>query len=296
MIQRLQCIVLFFVSFHLLGQEGLNLATLNEITVGVNKQNEVIYVHELKKGETLYSLSRYFKVSVNDLLIYNNLNLDEPIPLGARIIIPLDINDIWKSIKPKESWIPVYYQVKRKETLFKISNSYFNQRIQDMVARNAIEKLSLSINQKLIVGWWGLAFEEPRVIETINQIENQDSLRLKPEIELPIDSSIIATELISNDSIQLIKPIKLHSTKGIALWDKSETESSALIALHKTAKVGSIIKLQHPVTELIVVAKVVGKIPADVYPDDVDIILSASVASKLGALNSRFRIFMSYYE
>ena len=95
--------------------------------------------------------------------------------------------------------------------------------------------------------------------------------------------------------MRVIEPVIINRS-GIALWDKADINTESLLVLHKTAQTGSVIKLQNPVTDLVVVAQVVGPIPENVYTDDIDAIVSRSVAQKLGALDTRFQVLMTYYE
>lgn len=117
---------------------------------------------------------------------------------------------------------------------------------------------------------------------------------------------LINKERIIPDSLQLenteedsimraIQPVIINRS-GIALWDKADSNTESLLVLHKTAQTGSVIKLQNPVTDLVVVAQVVGPIPENVYTNDIDAIVSRAVAQKLGALDTRFQVLMTYYE
>ncbi len=276
--------------------------------VEVDLNQSPFYTHTISSGETIYSLARFFGISYIDLLIMNGFQENQIIPLGTQIIIPIQTELLLRGRKASTtSDIPVIYRVKKQETLFKISHVYFNQKIEDLVVRNQVKKLSLSIGQELLVGWW------PN-IKTSTELQtekfiNQDSMFiLKDDSHFELDSiQNISAELsnlksdslsaLQSDSTQSIEVVpEIISNKGIALWDKADENTETLLALHKYARVGSVIKLQNPVTKYITIAQVVGPIPDNVYSNDIDIIISKAVAQKLGALDSRFQILMTYYE
>jgi murein DD-endopeptidase MepM/ murein hydrolase activator NlpD len=45
-------------------------------------------VHEVKKGETIYRLSRYYGVSVRDIVRANDVRDVSAVPIGTRLVIP----------------------------------------------------------------------------------------------------------------------------------------------------------------------------------------------------------------
>lgn len=295
--------LLFFIllSFAVKAQTHISLDSLDNILVYVDDKNNVYYDHRIQPGETVFSLAKFFSCDYKDLLRVNGYAFDEIIPQGALIKIPINNDMLIKSARvPKEKSIPVHYEVKRRETLFKISHVYFDQRIEDLIIRNNVKKLALKTGEQLTVGWWPAEKttitkeSNPAVLDSIyimndTRIEN-DSLAKEMYVR---DSIISYTPL---DSLQTKAELKVKSHKGIAIWDKNDENTETLIVLHKSAKIGSVIKLQNPVTEIITVAQVVGHIPANVYQEDIDLIISRAVAQKLGILDTRLQLLMSYYE
>jgi len=312
---RLTFFILFFSN---IVNAQNNIEQLTHIPVSVTSNHEIIYQHTLKKSETLFSLAKLFRIPLQDLMLINNISKDQTLPLNTEIIVPVNPDRIIISaVKSNENWIPILYKVKKKETLYRISKGYFNQNIQQLMGRNNLTKLSLNLGQKLIVGWWStenVTINKPTskpifnsLISSTPEISNssEDSLIISNNLDsltlfkniANIDQSIDTT-LNSNDTLidsETLLP-KILNNKGIAIWERSDPNDDFLFVLHKSAKVGSVIKLQHPVTNKIVVAEVVDKLPQDTYSKDVDLIISKAVAEKLGALETRFQVGMTYYE
>lgn len=86
----------------------------------------------------------------------------------------------------------------------------------------------------------------------------------------------------------------LLTQRGIAMWDKNDNEPLNMFILHKDAKVGSYIRIENPMLGRIVLAKVVARLPTNVYDQDVVMVVSTAVASSLGVKDSRFLAEMKY--
>ena len=86
----------------------------------------------------------------------------------------------------------------------------------------------------------------------------------------------------------------LLTIKGIAVWDKNDNEPLNMFILHQDAKIGSYIRIENPMLGRIVLAKVVARLPTNVYDQDVKMVVSSAVASSLGVKDSRFLAEMKY--
>jgi len=89
----------------------------------------------VKKGDSLWSISNKYGITVNDLKQYNNLNTNL-ISVGQILKIPKISND--------------YYIVKKGDSLYSISKK-FNTSVNDIKSLNNLTSNILSINQKLLI-------------------------------------------------------------------------------------------------------------------------------------------------
>ena len=287
----------FMIAGDIFGQAALQVDSIN-FRIDVNRNNQYIYTHELKENETLYSISKFFRTAYQDIIQLNELNDVRDLDRGTALKIPIDPTNIITTVKAPAGSIPVYYIVKRKETLFKISHVYFPQPIQNLINRNDISSFSLRDGQALIVGWWstGLKTSDPLVHLENGEKTDYPDQQVKPD-SIPeirtIEGSIWTTE---DESIPPADTLITRKVKGIAYWDKKGSDFENLFVMHNSAKENSFIRLRNPLTGRQVVAKVIMQIPSDVYTTDIDIVITPAVAQQLGALDSRFRIEMDYYE
>ena len=80
------------------------------------------------------------------------------------------------------------------------------------------------------------------------------------------------------------------------MWNKEGSDKVNSFVLHATAKINSVIELYNPLTKRTTYAKVIAHIPANTYSSDISILISPKVAERLGALDDRFQIKMTYYK
>lgn len=98
--------------------------------------------YTVKKGDTLYSISRAYNVSVDELKRLNNLTSDTLI-IGQQLIIPT--NEIDDNNTNKQT-----YTVKRGDTLYSIARN-FNVSVDQLMRENNLSSSVLSLGQVLII-------------------------------------------------------------------------------------------------------------------------------------------------
>ncbi|RZL50204.1 MAG: LysM peptidoglycan-binding domain-containing protein [Pedobacter sp.] len=83
--------------------------------------------------------------------------------------------------------------------------------------------------------------------------------------------------------------------KGIAVWiADQDLDPNKMLVLHRTAIVGTIIKVTNPMTNRSAFAKVVGKFTENETTKDVIIVMTKAVADAVGALDKRFNCNINY--
>jgi rare lipoprotein A (peptidoglycan hydrolase) len=88
--------------------------------------------------------------------------------------------------------------------------------------------------------------------------------------------------------------LKDRKHQGVAVWKKEAREDSDLYALHRYAKINSIVAVKNPMNNRVVYAKVIGKMPDTTYDNNVAVVLSPLAAKLLGAVDPRFFVRVTY--
>ncbi len=218
--------------------------------------------HIVKSGETLYGVSRLYQVSVNQLMEWNNLK-NTGLNIGQKLLITgsAKVVEPVKTVSEKGNKIHI---VTQGEGLYGIARIY-NIKVDDIIQWNQLQSTSLQVGQRLIVGLnAGGNYVHPTKLDTA-----QISLSKRYEIEKIIESGIASTIDGSGSTIKYL-------------------------ALHRTAKVGAIIAVKNEMNDQMVFVRVIGKLPNTGVNTKIVIRVSDAAYKKLGAIDSKFRVQLSY--
>ena len=260
-------------------------------SLGIEISNNIVYIlHKVEPGQTLYSLVSKYNCSVTEVSSINpSLNSGVSIKSGEVLKFPMIKNgkhvSAWaynnnlKSSKAvKESEVsqktkdnieesnksPKLHLIKAGETIFSISKLY-DLDISYLVEANKINNNKIKIGEKLIV-------DKVEIEKIVSDFEKKES----PALELlPIG-------------------IRMQET-GVAEVINTSNRTNKYLALHRTAKVGSIIKVTNEATGLSITAKVVGNLNEKGPDENIMLKLSPFAFYKLRPRDSKLRATVEYY-
>jgi hypothetical protein len=120
---------------------------------------------------------------------------------------------------------------------------------------------------------------------------NMTNGRMNGRIE--IDSSINASERLRLPPARY--GLREVDDRGIALCLADESlDGSKMLALHRTAPIGTVVKVTNTMSNKSTFAKVVGKFTENESTKDVIIVITKSTADLIGALDKRFQVNIVY--
>lgn len=111
-----------------------------------DKENAPVY-HTVVAGDTYYSISKKYSVTVEDLKKWNPLDVNG-LEIGDKVVVA----NIEKEPAPAEEDKPIYHIVKKGDTMYKLSIDY-KVTIETLRELNNLSSNELSLGQKLIVGF-----------------------------------------------------------------------------------------------------------------------------------------------
>ncbi len=233
-------------------------------------------LHPVKPKQTLFSIARYYNLSLEELIELNPAFKTEPsLRTGTKVKIPIPNKAICrykgKAFKPAE-YTSIYYVVQGGDNLYQISKRYFGMPVDSVAKRNKLKNNNIKPGQRLHVGWMG--------IEGVHS----DWRSVKPVTE-----SSVLKDRYSQDK----KGRKEIDGQGVCFWQKDSKEKGDLYALHRDAAIGTIISVTNPMSRRTVYAKVISRIP-DGYERNIEVILSPDAARKIGALDPKFFVKVKY--
>lgn len=226
-------IVRHLFSILLLLSTSFSLASVKD-SVGVEKKGNLYFIkHQMDAGETLYALSKKYKVSVTEIKDANpNLNIND-IGIGQIIYIPAKHykGDIQTSTSAKQKT----HKVQPKETLFGLSRKY-GVSVNDLKKSNPqLEEKGLQIGQELIIP---------------GSTDVQSSHPTRPEDKSPPRNAAKTETIAPKRKVSIPAELPVNNTKiekitesGIAENAPVRIDGPDFYAYHKTAPVGTIIQV-----------------------------------------------------
>jgi LysM repeat protein len=260
--------------------DSLNYLTPKDtVFLSVGPYNEKVFEHKMEKKQTLYSLAKFYGLSVEELYLYNPGLKEQAVRLGQAILVPIPNRAItrYKIDGFVESeHVPVFYVVRKGDTMYRIAGTYFRMPMVEIMDRNEMDVTDVKPGQRLLIGWMKLS----GIPEEYRQFDGGPLARRNHAMR-----QIYIRECFSK---------KEHEHQGVAYWKTASKEDSDLYALHREAPLNAVIAVTNPMTNRTVYAKVIGKIPDSAYGNDVIVVLSPLAAKLLGAVDPRFFIRVKY--
>ncbi|MFX3626093.1 MAG: LysM peptidoglycan-binding domain-containing protein [bacterium] len=307
-------------------------------SVGIaNKDGKYFIIHEVTSRQTLFALSKIYKVRIQEILEANE-GMRPALATGQLLYIPAKsfnptANTEFSTIvngklvsgntaveeapklepekelkqaaippppkkeKPKEEVeepaIPVnekfnwdyyygdkdlYHTVKRGETLYKIA-TYYGLSVQELMELNNLENSLIEKNQELLI--------RKGKKKKYSSENTKPKKKEEPKVEKP------KTEPV--EEIDEIKPTATKEVKEagtVMVIDDSFPDADKNIALHPTARVGTIILVSNNASKESVYVRVVGLLQSD--DKNVVVMISPEAAKTIGIKGSKGQVQLSY--
>ncbi len=259
--------------------------------------------HSVKASETLFSISRQYAVKVDDLKRWNNLT-DNSISIGQRLIIKggdskasnvMKNNQITE--KGRES-----HTVSQSQTLYSISGIY-GVSTDQLKEWNHLESNDLEIGQVLIVSFSNSLSEKDDLSNSSMLPFEQTTIVEEPVTVLPKATTSDEANTInmartedddSQDDDIIEEPVEKIMQKGLAEVIENTSETKKYLALHREAPAGTIMQVRNEMNNQSVFVRIVGKIPPTGDNSKVILKISQKAYDRLGAVDNRFPVEISY--
>jgi len=281
-----------------------NVAPVKGGNTPVTNSDANLTEHVVQKKENLNMLAERYGTTVNEIKRLNNLpnnnlqigqllkvpekeanqqieQVPEPPTTAEPKVKATPIGEKPKKAEPvevKSNGDFIEHTVASNETVYSIATTY-KMTMDQLKAKNNLTDNSLHVGQKLLIkGQYPTKktftpSQDPQTHpDTLNSIKT-------PALRYPA----------SKYGLNQI------DEKGTALWiDDPNLESSKMYVLHRSAPVGTVMKITNPMTNRSTFAKVIGKFTENESTKDVIIVMSKAVADALGALDKRFFCNLTY--
>jgi len=283
-------------------------------------------LHKVEPKETWQHLSRRYKCSVAELKAANEGV--EQLKVGQIINVPAaPSNNVADTPEPKVNHNPapaketggtaIFYTVKKGDTMYSISKRY-NKSIEEIKTMNKLSSDAVSLGQVLTVGYTAAEPTKKPEVKPAPQGEIKEGKQNTPGPKMlsePAETAVTPSrpsvqETKVSPAVNLEKPTKSISPlkkgntgktlmqvteTGVATWiQDAQVNPDKYYALHRTAPIGTIVKVTNRMNNQFVYVKVVGALPDTGENENIIIKVSQAVSSKLNALDPLFQVEMSY--
>ncbi|MCC7504410.1 MAG: LysM peptidoglycan-binding domain-containing protein [Saprospiraceae bacterium] len=246
-------------------------------TVLLTVSNGKKFIHHLvKPKQTLFSLAKYYGLSLDELYEHNPQFQTEPtLQVGKRVKIPVP-NRAIKRYKGKDfsprKYAPICYVVQDGDNLFNICKRYFDMPVDSIVKRNHLKNNNIKPGQLIHMGWISIDGIPPE---------------WRPaRTAAPANALAEKFEQQKNNHKEVL-------SQGVCFWQRDSKEEGAYYALHREAGIGTIMAITNPMSKRTVYVKVIGRIPAG-YESNVEVVLAPAAARFLGARDPRFFVKLRF--
>ncbi len=269
------------VKIYATGDSLYYLLPTDSVILSIENYGEKIFTHKIEKKQTLFSLAHFYGLSMQELYYYNPGLKETSVKLHQGIRVPIPNRAIRRYLPDDETaigYVPVYYQVKKGDTVYGIAKRSFRIPEDTLRQRNNLYSNDLKAGQLLHVGWMNMS----GVPEDARQVSGG-----------PLAKRNFAMKKIY---LREANGKKEKEHQGVAFWLKNSKEESDFYALHRYAPLNSVIAVENPMTKRTVYVKVIGKIPDAAYGYDVVVVVSPLIAKLLGARDPRFFVHVKYHK
>jgi len=263
-------------------------------TKNQSEQNAAVQkFHVAKAGETYADVADQYNLMLSDLENWNVFK--EPFEGGEviKIIAPEKKDRNSKSEeqvteKPKDAKI---HTVASGETLYSIASQYEID-IEDLRKWNNLDNYQLSLDQKLYIKNPDAFVVAEKVEEEVKQ-EKEETPTIDV-VNMGSDKPNQDTKAYFTVEEEDIPKIEKVVEKGVAEVIEGSDNTEKYLALHRTAKIGTIMQVRNDLNDQIVFVRVLGKLPDTGVDKKVIIRISKKAFQRLGGVDYKFPVEISY--
>lgn len=277
-------LLLSFISFFFLTDAKSQLSSFPIITTKDTVfigyiEGKYFLSHVIKKEDNLNNIASYYGTSLTAIREINGMT-DSQVKANKTIKIPIPYNRIksplLRSSFEKYSFIPVFYKVKKGDTIYKLFRIYFPRDSNEIKNINSIKTNIIKIDSKLLIGYFPVQhIEKPSTNIVLQTNRNKDTL-----------------SLTSDKSKNVLVTVSGAAKTFDSPFEKTEY---AYVLSNKIPE-HSVVELTNPMSNKKLTGKVIGKIPPGKYPLDILLLLAKNDALDLGFLDLKFFVSVKYYK
>ena len=233
--------------------------------------------HVFTPRQTVYSLSRFYAQDIDQVYALNPSLATVTPSIGdtVRVAVPnVAITRFRDSGFRQNEFAPVCYRIAPGETMYHVARTVFRMPVDTLLALNHLSSPDLSVGQVIQVGWMSLSgaarFIKPVELTPLQRVNAANAARY---------------------AAQAHGRAKAELRRGVATFTPGTGDASGqLFALYNDAPVGSYLRVGHAADERAAYVRIIGRLPANIRRDKVNVVVSGTAAKLLGAATQNFYV------
>ncbi|MEM6396796.1 MAG: LysM domain-containing protein [Bacteroidota bacterium] len=239
----------------------------------------LVFDHQIEDGQTLYGLSQHYGLPIEDFYYLNpDLRGSYDPGISAQIAIPSVVLKPVIQVDSMPFYSPVFWEFAAGQSIFGLVNRHLHWPSDEMIVYNnpGLDPSNMKVGQRIFIGWLAIA---------------GISEDLQPEV---IDPFVRQNRGLAEQWRNRSAGKRLNVAAGKAAWIE-EGDPNQFLALHRTAKVGSLIEVLDKRTGKVLYCRVVGRIAGQVYDPNVVVVVSPLLVRAFGVRDRFFSVQVKHY-
>ncbi len=234
----------------------------------------LLFDHYLAPRQTLYGAARFYGLSLDDVYRLNP-ELRTGYTAGTKVTVAIPRQVIQPSFSPDSiAWfVPVRYRLGPGETVYGLTRRTLGLPDDQLIRRlnPGVDPQKLAPGEVLKIGYLRL-----------------DGIQADAQVE------VADPYVLRNRSMRDLWEVstigkRLQISNGKAAWTNHGDRNEWMV-LHRTAPIGSLIELEDPRSRKILYARVVARIPEQVYDSRVIVVVSPLLVKAFGVRDREFYV------
>ncbi|MEL6391295.1 MAG: hypothetical protein AAFR97_00995, partial [Bacteroidota bacterium] len=173
---------------------------------------------------------------------------------------------------------PVFWEFSAGQSIFGLVNRHLHWPSDEMIRYNnpGLDPANMKAGQRIFIGWLPVA----GIPED-----------LQPEV---IDPYVRQNQGLAEQWRQSTVGKSLQTASGKAAWTE-EGDPGQFLALHRSARIGSLIEVLDKRTGKVLYCRVIGRIPGQIYDPNVEVVLSPLLVRAFGVRDRFFSVQVKFY-
>ncbi len=234
----------------------------------------MVFEHYLAPKQTLFGTGQFYGLGLEDVYVLNP-HLRSAYEPGDKLRVPIPP----RAVRPSRAldslawFVPVYYQMRKGETIFGLYKRVLQREDASsiMELNPTLDPAALADQQRVAIGYLKL---DGIPVEMQGEIEDE-YVRLNTGLR----------ELWNNRT----EGRNMKVANGKAAWTRKGDKDKWMV-LHRTAPINSLIEIDDPRSRKVLYARVVGRIPDQIYPRDVILVVSPLLLKAFGVRDKVFYV------